>query len=145
LAIQDDGEFVVTWGSGIDYGGSNDTILARRFSSVGNAIGNEFQVNSYTTNFQSEPAVSSTGTGFVVVWNSYHQDGDGVGVFAQRFSRPVTLDVDGDGIVAPLTDGLLVLRFLFGFEGAVLTTGAVGAGCTRCEPQVIVSYLKTLI
>ena len=63
----------------------------------------------------------------------------------QLFSRPVLLDIDGDGVVAPLTDGLLVLRFLFGFDGAVLTTGAVGAGCTRCDSEVIVSYLKSLI
>ena len=32
----------------------------------------------------------------------------------------------------PLTDGLLVLRHLFGFTGATLTGGALGDGCTRC-------------
>ncbi len=38
------------------------------------------------------------------------------------------LDVDGDGALAPLTDGLLLLRYLFGFSGATLTTGALGGG-----------------
>jgi hypothetical protein len=43
--------------------------------------------------------------------------------------------------VLPLTDGLLVLRYTFGFTGAVLTTGAVGAGCTRCDDASISAYL----
>ena len=55
-----------------------------------------------------------------------------------------TLDVDGNGTTEPLTDGLLVLRFLFGFTGATLTTGAVGAGCTRCDAAAIVAYLQSL-
>ena len=32
-------------------------------------------------------------------------------------------DVDNDGVVAPLTDGLLVLRHFFGFTGTALTQG----------------------
>lgn len=55
-----------------------------------------------------------------------------------------TLDVDGNGATDALTDGLLVLRFLFGFNGATLTTGAVGAGCTRCDAAAIVPYLESL-
>jgi len=31
--------------------------------------------------------------------------------------------VDNDGVVAPLTDGLLVLRHFFGFTGTALTQG----------------------
>ena len=40
------------------------------------------------------------------------------------------LDIDGNGSVEPLTDGLLVLRYLFGFRGATLITGAIGAGAS---------------
>jgi len=36
-------------------------------------------------------------------------------------------DVDNDGVVAPLTDGLLVLRHFFGFTGTALTEGALRA------------------
>ena len=39
----------------------------------------------------------------------------------------LTLDIDDDGTVQPLTDGLLILRFLFGFTGTTLTGGAVDA------------------
>jgi hypothetical protein len=54
------------------------------------------------------------------------------------------LDVDGNGSNAALTDGILVLRFLFGFRGATLSTGAVGASCTRCDAAAIAQYLETL-
>jgi hypothetical protein len=55
------------------------------------------------------------------------------------------LDIDGNGALDALTDGLLVLRFLFGFTGATLTSGAIGPGCTRCDSAAIVPYLQTLI
>jgi hypothetical protein len=53
-----------------------------------------------------------------------------------------TLDVDANGQVQPLTDGLLVLRHLFGFTGATLITGATGAGCSRCAAGDITTYLN---
>jgi len=40
--------------------------------------------------------------------------------------RPDRFDLDGDGLHQPLTDGLLLLRLLFGFTGEVLTQGALG-------------------
>ena len=74
------------------------------------------------------------------------QDGAPGGVFAQRFDNIAVLDVDGNGATAPLTDGLLVLRFLFGFTGSTLTAGAVDlAGCQRCDAATIQAYLQTLI
>ncbi|HUP24643.1 MAG TPA: hypothetical protein VNB06_17095 [Thermoanaerobaculia bacterium] len=46
---------------------------------------------------------------------------------------------------APLSDGLLVLRYLFGFTGSTLTNGAVGAGCTRCDASTIELFLQALV
>ena len=46
-------------------------------------------------------------------------------VFAQRFDVSPLVDADGDGLYLALTDGLLLLRFSFGFTGATLITGAV--------------------
>ena len=60
---------------------------------------------------------------FVVAWESFGQDGSDRGIFAQRFKIPAVLDIDGNGATAALTDGLLVLRYLFGFTGATLTAG----------------------
>jgi hypothetical protein len=56
----------------------------------------------------------------------------------------LVLDIDDDGALEALTDGLLVLRFLFGFTGTTLTTGAVGASCDRCDAAAIEPYLHTL-
>ena len=44
--------------------------------------------------------------------------------------RPA-LDIDGNGQVDALTDGLLIMRYLFGLRDASLITGAVGPGATR--------------
>jgi hypothetical protein len=54
------------------------------------------------------------------------------------------LDVDGNGQADPLTDGLLLLRFLFGFRGSALTIGTVAADCVRCEAAAIEEYLEGL-
>ena len=54
-----------------------------------------------------------------------------------------TFDIDLDGDTAALTDGLLVLRRLFGFEGATLTSGALASSATRIEADTITLYLDT--
>ncbi|GAI58892.1 unnamed protein product, partial [marine sediment metagenome] len=46
----------------------------------------EFRVNSYTTSFQRDVDIAMDAAGsFVVVWDSYGQDGDSGGIFGQRF------------------------------------------------------------
>ena len=58
----------------------------------------------------------------------------------------LALDIDKDGSLGPLTDGVLVLRYLFGFTGAALTTGAVNEnGCSRCGATEIEGYLESLL
>jgi hypothetical protein len=54
------------------------------------------------------------------------------------------MDVDQDGAVGALTDGLLILRFLFGFTGPTLTSGAIGALAVRDTPSEVATYLDTL-
>ena len=53
-----------------------------------------------------------------------------------------SFDVDDNGKAAPLTDGLLVIRHLFGFDGDSLVGGAVDGG-TRTSAQAIKEYLDT--
>ena len=49
-------------------------------------LGDELQINTYSTNFQRSPQLAVTpGGDFVVVWESRDQDYAGYGVFAQRF------------------------------------------------------------
>ena len=57
--------------------------------------------------------------------------------------RPL-LDVDGNGQLDALTDGLLIMRYLFGLRGGALTDGAIGIGATRDGPQ-IEAYIRSLM
>jgi hypothetical protein len=85
VASDANGNFVVVWSS---YGqdGSAYGIFGQRYDSAGNALGDEFQVSSYTPGQQRFPSVSSDADGdFVVVWNSFLQDGSAYGIFGQRY------------------------------------------------------------
>jgi hypothetical protein len=85
VAAAPDGGFVVSWQSYLQ-DGSRYGIFARRFDSSGVPVGLEFQVNSFTTDYQERPDVATDASGaFVVVWNSWGPDGSGVGVSGQRF------------------------------------------------------------
>jgi hypothetical protein len=144
LALDADGDFVILWRSdGLE---PEADILARRFKASGLPQSQDVLVNTYTATSQAAGRVAADPEGdFVVTWSSELQDGSSFGVFAQRFDVPQTIDVDGDGSYLPLTDGILLLRFGFGFTGATLITGAVAPGCTRCDAPSITAYLRTLV
>ena len=145
VAVHGNGDFVVTWQS-LEQDSSGDGVFARRFSRSGGALAGEFQVHSYTTGLQGYATVAGgAGGSFVVAWSRAPRDDYELVVIAQRFMAPKLIDVDGDGAVLPLTDGLLVIRSAFGFTGEVLTSGAVNTnGCTRCDAASIQAYLQTL-
>ena len=52
------------------------------------------------------------------------------------------LDIDGDGQSKALTDGLLLIRYLFGFSGDSLTAGAIGEGAERSAAGDIEKYIS---
>jgi len=54
-------------------------------------------------------------------------------------------DIDGNGNIDALTDGLLTLRYLFGREGNTLVAGVVAADATRTTAVDIEAHLKTLM
>jgi hypothetical protein len=58
--------------------------------------------------------------------------------------RPI-FDIDGNGQVDSLTDGLLLLRHLFGLRGSPLIAGAIGVGATRTTPQDVDNYIQSLM
>jgi hypothetical protein len=55
------------------------------------------------------------------------------------------LDIDGDGESEPLTDGLLLIRYLFGFSGDSLISGAIGDGAERDTAEEVEAYIKERI
>jgi hypothetical protein len=52
------------------------------------------------------------------------------------------LDIDGNGKSEPLTDGLLLIRYLFGFSGDSLISGAIGSGAERDTAEEVEAYIK---
>ena len=52
------------------------------------------------------------------------------------------LDIDGDGESKPLTDGLLLIRYLFGFSGDSLVSGAIGSEATRDTAEAVEAYIE---
>ena len=54
------------------------------------------------------------------------------------------LDIDGSGSVDALTDGLLILRDLFGYSNSALVTGVVSNTGTRTTSASIVDYISTI-
>lgn len=89
------GGFVVTWTSeneasrGQD--GSGDGVYGQVYDSNGKRVGSEFRVNSYITDDQRSPSLTSLeGGGFVAVWTSYGQDGSGSGVYGQVYASTGT-------------------------------------------------------
>ncbi|MEE3278160.1 MAG: hypothetical protein VX211_00050, partial [Pseudomonadota bacterium] len=53
-----------------------------------------------------------------------------------------SFDIDSDGEAGALTDGLLLLRHLFGFSGSSLTDGVVASNATRSSAADIEAYLS---
>ncbi len=127
VAMDADGDFVITWNS---YGqtGQFKGIFAQRYTSGGATRGGEFAVNLNVTTQKEKPRVAMDADGdFVVTWSSYGQDGSGWGVFARRFNSAgvpqngefqvnqvafnaqrepaIAMDADGDFVIVWQSDG----------------------------------------
>ena len=92
IAALSGGGYVVTWMSqGQDDDGAG--IYAQRYDPIGNALGPEIRINTYTTSSQDAPAIAAlSGGGYVVTWWSNGQDGDLYGIYARRY------DADGNAL-----------------------------------------------
>ncbi|MFL5729000.1 MAG: hypothetical protein ACJ75J_05875 [Cytophagaceae bacterium] len=90
IAMDSTGNFVVTWSGGsADMGQDGDKmgIFAQRYNALGEPIGKEFMVNTFYLENQTDPAIAMNDDGdFVICWDSWHQDGSGSGIYAQRFN-----------------------------------------------------------
>jgi len=78
-------------------------------------------------------------------------DGDGVIDIDDLYPLDPTkqsqklLDIDGNDKVDALTDGLLILRYLIGLQGAALVNGVVANDATRTTAEEIEAHLETLM
>ena len=77
VAMAGAGSFVVAWASGASSGtdSSYTSIQAQRFDAGGDPVGAQFQVNTYTDDYQFGPDVTvDEAGGFVIVWHSHGSD-----------------------------------------------------------------------
>ena len=115
VAAAADGSFIVVWQStaiSVD-------VRGQRFDSAGVPAGTEFQVNSYTTGVQGNPAVAAQADGsFVVVWTSDgDRDGSESSVHGQRF----------DSVGEPIGTEFQVNTYITGAQdSAAVAAGADG-------------------
>ena len=107
----------MAWSS-VDVDGDGYGIAARRYDADGAPLGTEFVVNSFTTAGQEAPDVAMADDGgFLIVWESFTQDGDQTGVAARAF----------DATGAPLgTDMVLNTYTTGGQQQASVTPLAAG-------------------
>ncbi len=86
IAMHEDGTFVIAWSS-FTHSDSVYDIKARLYKN-NTPITSEFIVNTTTVHSQTNPdvAVDSQG-GFIIVWDSWYQDGSDRGIFAQRYDK----------------------------------------------------------
>jgi Ca2+-binding RTX toxin-like protein len=88
-----DGGWLVTWSSS-DGTYHIPSIHQQRYDETGAAVGGDTLVSTDSANGQGNPCVAALADGgWVVVWEAYNaQDGDGEGIFQQRY------DADGNAI-----------------------------------------------
>jgi hypothetical protein len=85
IAMDGVGNFVIAWTSSNE-DGSAGGIYAQRYAANGTPQGNQFLVNTFTTENQLEPTVAMDRDGdFAIAWMS-NRDGDSYGIYAQRYA-----------------------------------------------------------
>lgn len=77
VAFTEMDQFIIVWETIIAFDpDGNRNIIGRRFDGAGNPLTGDFQINSYSTSNQLEPAIAADGQGnLVVVWGSYGSTG----------------------------------------------------------------------
>ena len=115
--------------------------------------------DSFTLDIDNDGETKALTDGLLVIRYMFGFTGDGltasaVSEDAQRSSSSEIeahlranedlLDVDGDGEVKALSDGLLIIRDLFGFSGESLTSGAIPPGASRSESESVLEYLSSI-
>lgn len=131
VAVLADGSIVVAWHGAL--GDDAVGVGVRRFTAAGAPAADAARVNSETDNDQQNASVASmAGGGYVVGWQSRHQDGDDWGVYAQRYTADGVAVGDEARLSATTADSQSHLSLATGVEGGYVaawqshSTGSAG-------------------
>jgi len=141
VAMDDDGDFVVTWSQDDGVGGEIDwNVYFQRFDAMGRPLDAAPRMaNAETELAQRFSTVAMDNDGdFVIVWQSEEQDGNGYGIFAQRYNRAgEELGGVGEIQVLSLTGEVTSLEFTLTLEGketaSIQYGGDLGATANQVE------------
>jgi hypothetical protein len=137
------------------------------FSASSNAASYQFEGTPYTMDilsgsfdFDGNGTADALTDGLMMLRFAFGLTGDGVtnGAIADDSTMTseevlaalatakdsLAADIDGNGNVDALTDGLMLLRALFGLSGDGVTAGAVGDGATRTSAADIEAYIDSM-
>lgn len=85
-AALEDGGYIVTFFKPAEFSENGFDIYAQRYDAHGNEVNPAFIVNSYQVDDQMIPdVVGLKDGGYVITWQSFGQDGDDFGIYAQRY------------------------------------------------------------
>jgi len=118
VVMMPDGGFVVGFQRN---GDRSAAVWARRFDAEG--VGSpEFQLNEYTdTQRQLAVRLAPLGDGFVAVWQSFAQDGDGEGVYRRAYAEGFAVDTE-EAMASASGDGNQYLPSVAGGDDRYVVT-----------------------
>jgi hypothetical protein len=153
-----DGDGEVTQSFGLDKGGFRFPQQTARFRLIAP------EIQSFGDDIQAGFAFGIDGSGDVTITSTL-QDPTPVNVQMPELAAPTAeinfdrieqqngvyveedgrFDIDGNGVISALTDGILVNRYITGLRGADLIADAIGEEAQRTTATQIETYLRNLI
>jgi hypothetical protein len=118
-------------------GALTDGVLIVRY--LFGATGAQLTDGLLETGLQLTDGVLAKGTQLTSTY-TLRTDPDEIIAFLEP-ARTTMLDVDANGETTALTDGVLIVQYLFGVTGTQLTDGALGTGALRTDPVEIIAFL----
>lgn len=140
-------------------GGSSDGSSTGGGSSGGGSSSNEELVNGFDWDIDNDGSARALTDGLLVIRYLFGFSGDAlvadavgesaklidsseIQSYLSAVEEASILDIDGNGDADALTDGLLLIRGLFGFSGDALIVGAVGDSAQRSSATAISAYIS---
>jgi len=125
---------------GLDGDPNTDKYILQAWIDASGNWPNNSNPTLYTANFTALPGFEGTRINFSANPDNLPANSNFVPSSIALTPRRFTLDIDGNGVVDGLTDGILARRYLIEFRGETLTNNALGEGATR-DASEIVTYL----
>jgi VCBS repeat-containing protein len=115
-----DGGYVITWSSSAQ-DGSGWGVYQQRYDLSGVRQGTELQVNTFAASNQVHSSIAAIEGGYVVTWSSQNQDGNGFGVYQQRYDA-IGQKAGGEARVNTYTLGDQLYSSVAAREGGYVVT-----------------------